>query len=286
MIDYQPLGCRKVEVTFYDDVDSVDLNVDLLDVQVGEAVVRESKRQLPNANGEVNRTKHVGARPVAIQVRILDDQALVARVMRFADPAAEWKLRLDGFNLWPTVEADARSNGFAPEFSTLMQLACGQVINCNITIPGGLMYGVTPQVLPIDLSLTGQTGRVYNRDHNWRYGYLPLSGAVRGVITSGWYKSYPVVTLQGTLSAPVISNMTTGESLSLPALELTEDETAVVDFGAQTVTVGGRQADSVVDKETARWWSIRPGVATTIRVTSAAAAAPANATVVVRDAYL
>jgi hypothetical protein len=79
------------------------------------------------------------------------------------------------------------------------------------------------------------------------------------VVTNGGnYPTQPVFTITGPVSAPIIDNDTTGESIFLNYTLGTAD-TVVVDVGARQVYLNGASRRDLFIASTSTWFGLRPG---------------------------
>lgn len=68
---------------------------------------------------------------------------------------------------------------------------------------------------------------------------------------------YPIITITGATTNPVIGNLTTGESIKVP-LSLTEDDVFEIDMNDETLKLNGSNMNNtIVD---AAWWGLLPGL--------------------------
>lgn len=113
------------------------------------------------------------------------------------------------------------------------------------------------------------------------------SGAAGGEMTltnSGTLATPPTWEIRGPVTAPVITNMVSGERLEFAStFSLATGQTVVIDTDAKTVLQGNvnRRGDLVV----AQWWAFDPG-ATQVRFSGASAdPATARLTATWRDSW-
>jgi hypothetical protein len=88
------------------------------------------------------------------------------------------------------------------------------------------------------------------------------SGAA-AVTNAGNFETRPVITITGPITAPVLTNVTTGQSVSYSTLTVMAGQQLVVDFLAQLATLGGafRPADP-----SSSWWNLPATTTSTISV--------------------
>ena len=102
-------------------------------------------------------------------------------------------------------------------------------------------------------------GRSYDKGYGIDYG--PASPVGQALVTNaGTTLTYPVLTITGPASNPQITNMTTGQRISL-IYTLADGEQLVVDTLNRTVRLGGTtDRYGAVDFGNTSWWGLVPGV--------------------------
>lgn len=125
--------------------------------------------------------------------------------------------------------------------------------------------------------------RTYNRTYNLTYSIAAAATGFTTVTQVGNYETWPVFTITGACTAPVITNVTTGQTLTFPSLTMSAGDTLTVNSDLRTVLLNGGAARNLLGN-TSAWWSLPPNVATTFTL-SAAAGTP-SATITFRDAYI
>lgn len=108
----------------------------------------------------------------------------------------------------------------------------------GIAVPagGGLTF---PLVFPLTFESSGSTGQVT-------------------IYNNGNIESYPILTITGLMTNPLIRNATTGETFQLTYTS-TVNDTIVIDMAARTVTLNENTnlLGNVVDGSD--WWTLTPG---------------------------
>lgn len=134
-------------------------------------------------------------------------------------------------------------------------------------------------------SVTANAGslRAYNRTYNMTYSIASGGTGFATVTQVGNYETWPVFTITGACSSPIITNVTTGQTLTFPTLTMTAADTLTVNSDLRTVLLNGGAARNLLGN-TSSWWSLLPNVASTFTL-SAAAGTP-SATITFRDAYI
>ena len=68
---------------------------------------------------------------------------------------------------------------------------------------------------------------------------------------------YPTITIAGVVTSPVISNLTTGESIRVP-IALGADDTLEIDMDNESIKLNGHNTPSSLI--IGSWWGLIPGV--------------------------
>lgn len=114
------------------------------------------------------------------------------------------------------------------------------------------------------------------------------SGGTATVVNAGTVPTPPTVRIYGQATSPAVTNLTTGETLSLIGLSLSSGDYAEVDMAAETVTLNGDAGTSLVgsvDVPRSTFWRLEPGP-NEIQLTATQFAAGAKATAVWRDGFI
>lgn len=136
----------------------------------------------------------------------------------------------------------------------------------------------------IGLNPTSQVGRPYDRIYN--LVYTTPSGATSSFATAanaGNVTVFPLFTLTGAMTSPIIVNSTTGQSIPI-GLTMSAADTLVIDPDLRSVTYNGLPARNLVSN-TAQWFGFPPGN-TTIGIIVASAGASAQAQITYRNGYV
>jgi phage-related protein len=120
--------------------------------------------------------------------------------------------------------------------------------------PDPRYYDATLTSLSLTPAVAG--GRTYNRTYNLTYPAYSNT-ASGSVVNSGWSSTYPTITIVGPIVSPVITNFTTGESLTV-AVTMASTDTLVLDLLNKTVTLNGSTARNLLTTAS-RWFGISPG---------------------------
>jgi len=104
--------------------------------------------------------------------------------------------------------------------------------------------------------LYSNLGRTYNRVYPLTYGggSLAPSAAVNNL---GWATTYPIITITGPISNPVVGSTTQQASITIQGTYASTD-TIVVDLAQRLITVNGNNARNLVAGGST-WFSAQPG---------------------------
>jgi hypothetical protein len=91
---------------------------------------------------------------------------------------------------------------------------------------------------------------------------LVMTGVVitesRAIVYNGSWRSYPIVTIVGSIESPVIANLTTGEKLDFTGVTIADGDSRIIDlrYGYKTVkdaSGANKLADLTTDSNLATW---------------------------------
>jgi phage-related protein len=129
-------------------------------------------------------------------------------------------------------------------------------ITAQVTMfcPDPRYYDVTTQSL--SLSPSAVSGRTYNRTYNLTYGGGSLTNSGQ-IVNAGWAITNPIITITGPVVNPVVSNVTTGQSITIN-YTLGASDVLVIDLNLKTVTLNGVSARNIL-ANASQWFSAPPG---------------------------
>lgn len=107
------------------------------------------------------------------------------------------------------------------------------------------------------------SGKGFNKQFDYGWGGSGSAGSAE-IINEGSLATWPVITLTGPLTNIVLTNETTGKTLTI-TYTLALGETLVIDFNAKTVLLNGTA--SRYSAKSGLWWQLVPG-SNTIRMTA------------------
>jgi phage-related protein len=105
------------------------------------------------------------------------------------------------------------------------------------------------------LAYTTPTGRIYNRTYNLVYG--GGSGTLSTTVSNtGWATTYPLITLYGPITDPILGNATTGQSLYFTG-SFSANDVLVVDLYSKLITLNGNPARNLLSS--GEWFAAPSG---------------------------
>jgi hypothetical protein len=115
----------------------------------------------------------------------------------------------------------------------------------------------------------------------------PTGGAVT-VTPGGTVATYPVITVNGPITAPIVQNATTGKLLSLSALSVAAGDVLTIDMLNELVYVNSPSNSKVglIDYAISDFWTLTNGVANSVRLSGSGTTGATGGTVTYHDAYL
>lgn len=154
--------------------------------------------------------------------------------------------------------------------------------------PDPRIYDDTLNSYSLTTSASGTPVRSYNRTYNLTY---VGSGGATGTVTvtnNGNYETWPTITIGsitsgGACTAPIITNLTTGDILSFPGLSMSATDVLVIDTDLRTVLLNGVAARNAMSNSS-RWFTLPANVSQTLQFTVAAGTQVAQ--VNYRNAYI
>jgi len=126
-------------------------------------------------------------------------------------------------------------------------------------------------------------GRTYNRTYNLVYGSATNASQVT-VNNTGTWTTYPLVTINGTITNPSLNNLTTGQSLTINTT-LSSTDSLVLDLENRNVILNGSSARNLLTGSS-QWFGASPGLTTLSLSGSTFTAGVAGASIVYQSAYV
>jgi phage-related protein len=210
-----------------------------------------------------------------------------------ADPAGIWDLRralqqaLDTDSIELHVVADDDHHYLLYARTTRLDMPIPRALSVapfkiDFICPDPIIYDDTDSN-----ALTANIGKYVGGGVSWPLTW-PLSwGAGTGATTvnnTGLVTIYPVITITGSQTNPIITNVTTAEFIQLSGFTAPAGSVTVIDLRNRTVTLnGGNVLAKVTSSST--WWGLLPG-SNTIRLETGDAADTAAAVMEWRNGYM
>ena len=127
----------------------------------------------------------------------------------------------------------------------------------SLYCPDPRYYDATPSVLNLSPAVAG--GRTYNRTYNLTYPAY-TNTASGSVVNNGWANTFPTFTITGPIINPTITNVTTGQNITVAVTMLSTDS-LVIDLLNKTITLNGSTARNLLTTNS-RWFGFAPGTST------------------------
>lgn len=173
------------------------------------------------------------------------------------------------------VRVRALTTSLSPEYTY------GQITSqLELFAPDPRYYNSNQQTAT--LAYSTPTGRIYNRIYNLLYG--GGSATITTTITNnGWADTYPVITINGPITNPVIGNQTQSKALNFVGTFANTDS-LVVDLYNKLITLNGVAARNLLIS--GDWFSAQPGNNQFYFYGTGTVAGQTQATVVWNSAYI
>ena len=157
---------------------------------------------------------------------------------------------------FPTAASDQFINVRVRGLTTSVtpEYTYGQITSqLELFAPDPLYYNSNQQTASLDYTPPG--GRTYNRVYNLEYG----GGSVlitTTITNNGWATTYPVITLNGPITNPVVGNQTQSKSLTFTGT-YTNTDNLTIDLYNKLITLNGNPARNLL--VSGEWFSAQPG---------------------------
>jgi hypothetical protein len=102
----------------------------------------------------------------------------------------------------------------------------------------------------------------------------------------GTAPAWPIVTVNGPISNPTITNVTTGLLVSFPGLVVSSIGQLVVDMWNETAVVGSQSVAGYLNQSVSTYWSLTNGVSNTVRVSGTGTTGSTTSSITFRDTYI
>lgn len=170
--------------------------------------------------------------PESILVQIQDDDG---RSYELTAYYVDFKMPIEDSSYRHAFKIDLK----APD-PIIYDVSAGSALSSNVqkAIPGGFQFTDT----------TPQFDSFYFSD----------AQAISVINNSSPNIAYPVITITGKITNPVLTNKNTGESFSLEGYAVDSSAVTVIDMANHTVTLNGGNAFGYVPLD-AQWWGLEPG---------------------------
>jgi len=106
------------------------------------------------------------------------------------------------------------------------------------------------------MTYTTPLGRTYNRTYNLSYGGGSSTQSVT-VNNAGWTNTYPLITIYGPVTNPVVGNSTTGGALNFN-YTMAQSDIITIDLQYRTILLNGSPARNLL-LGSSSWFAAQPG---------------------------
>lgn len=171
--------------------------------------------------------------PEMIDVLIQDDDG---RSYKLRAVYVDFKMPITGSNFKHLFKLDLE----APD-PTIYDTSAGSALTANITkaIPGGVQFTSTAPLFGTSF-------------------YFTSSQSISVVNNASPNVAYPVITITGKTTNPVLTNKATGEVFALTGYSVDSSAVTVIDMANHTVTLNGGNAFGYTSLSS-EWWGLQPG---------------------------
>lgn len=258
-------------------------------LDLGDAATRAVVQDAPDADGTIDTTQYVGARTVAMSIKLvpklsgITKELMRRRLRAFTHPRLRPVLymQFDG-------EDEQLIQLRRSQFSNVAQNASYAPVTLQFVAPYGIIESSVEHVANANASATGTEG---GRSYDHTFDTVYAGGGVIGettVVNDGNADAYPLIRIYGPCTEPKVLNETSGLTLNFVGLTINAGDFLEVDTRAKTVFYNGTPTDSRYNKfdfAVSEWWALSPGTSL-IRFNPATSSPPSNAEINWRDAWL
>ena len=247
--------------------------------------IRESFDDIPEGDGAVHGTFFKGRRPVILSgvIRHTDATDRNTRIDRLRRAAGLNTLE-DSILTW--TPDGGESLMLRLRLNQALRVVGGWVKSFQIPLiaEDPLIYSESLNTTEITATTTVEFGREYPRVYPLDYGALPAVG--QGNVTNeGDVTSPPILRVYGPGQNPAITNMATGETITLLYTLAAGDYLHIDPLKGEVLLNGVLNRYSAVDLSSTSWWGLEPGT-NDIRLRYFSYSTGAKLQVDWRDAYL
>lgn len=251
--------------------------------------VRESADDLIQMDGGVHGNFYYGRRPVTISGMVLNPTSASDRNSRMTKlRAASNAMRSDATLTWQVDEPTGGTNTQFISVRRQQPLRIGGAwqkdFQLSLVAADPCIYGATLYNLSVTSLGAAAAGRAYPHGFPTNYGGGAISGQLL-VENRGNACSYPLLTLAGPGTNPVVYNLTTGGVIPIN-YTLSTGDSMLVDTRNRTIVLNGTTSRyGSLDFLNTVWFGLNPGI-NDIRIAWASFSGSAGLTVQYRDAWI
>lgn len=249
--------------------------------------VRAVSEDRTGMNGAKDLTEHFGARVVTMEVTCVDATPTeMVQLARFSNPSQRPTMHVTGSPNMPEAFATVRPAPVARGINPSDHAAQIQRQIMQWVVPAGVFRAVESQRFQLWPSSAIEVGgRTYDRIGDREYPPVGFVGAV-DVVNYGSATADPMIVIYGPITAPIVSDVSTGREYSFPTLTLAAGAHLQIDVANRTVRFNSDPADSRLKfKARGPWWGIEPWTQQ-LQLDGTGTTAQTNAVVTFADTYL
>jgi hypothetical protein len=249
--------------------------------------VRENAADRVEADGGVHGNFWYGRRPFVLTGRLLAGGSAALRNERATKLLrATNAMRADGILRWTpngSVEQFVRYRRQQP-----VRITGGFNKECQVALVSSDAPIYSSELLSDSVDASSETpgGRTYNKVYNYSYATGSVVGATLTATNQGSADTPATLTLTGSITDPVITNVTTGEAIALD-VSLAAGEQLQIDTGHRSIIdpSDNQNRYSTLNFADTTWWALAPG-SNTIRLDQYSNGAGASLLVEWRHAWI
>jgi hypothetical protein len=267
-------------------LDDWDTGIVCEELDLGWPSIRAVAEDRPGGDGSIDTTAYHGARVVSVRLSVLDGatsrRTLLDRLHAFAHPARR-----------PVMEFTDPSGGDLRAVTLRPADASGPLTNPTYTDVA--MQWVAPD--GVIVAAVARTTNLYpaSAPEGWSPPLEPplefpefIGGGPTPVANVGSAPAHWVARIFGPCSSPILTNLNSGQVVSLPGLAITSGNYIEVNSRERTVLLNGDSGASryrFLDFAGSSWWTLAPG-ASFVTFAADSSAPPAMADLTWHDTYL
>lgn len=266
------------------DADYVGMLTDVTGLDNPE--VRESADNIVEGDGGVHGSFYYGRRPITLEGMIVNPTSPTNRNQKMTQLMRACNaMRSDALLTWTPTGGVQQAILVRKQQPLRISGTWQKTFQLSLVAADPRIYAYNPNTANVNAASVGTEPGV---GFDLAFDMFFPTGTVLGqlfVSNNGNAVTYPVLTVEGPVTNPSITNVTTGETIAL-TYTLTAGESLVIDTLNHTVLLNNTTSRyGAVDFQNTQWWGLNPGT-NELQFLSIASASPAQLVVTWRDAWL